>query len=95
MMTLNFTNGWQKRRFRQVSIAVILAMVYLMSYAQNDQAEQQTGTLSLELLEMLGQFESQDESWLENEISQPMDNIPNNFRPSNSEQNTRSKKSYE
>lgn len=45
-----------------------------MSYAQNDDNQSQATGISLELLEMLGQFEQQDDDWFENEINQSLNN---------------------
>lgn len=71
MMIWSFINGWQKRSFRQASAVLLLIMVYTLSGAQNNQTEQPASVL---LLEMLGQFEMQDEAWLDNEIKQSVNN---------------------
>jgi len=66
MMIWIFINGWQKTSYRLVSRVVIMILVGLSiglneSYADEDDP-------SFELLELLGQFEQQDEPWVDNEL---------------------------
>jgi len=71
MMIWNFTNGWQKTIYKQVNAALILAGLLLnMSYASEQQRVTETDDApSLELLDLLGQFEQQDETWFDNEVN--------------------------
>ena len=71
MMIWNFTNGWQKRIYKQVNAALILTGLLLnMSYASEQQRVTETGDApSLELLDFLGQFEQQDETWFDSEVN--------------------------
>jgi len=70
MMIWNFTNGWQKKTYKQVNAALILAGLLLnMSYAGEQQRVTETDDApSLELLDLLGQFEQQDETWFDSEV---------------------------
>lgn len=65
-MIWTFTNGWQKTSYRLVSGVLVMFLISLnldsnMSHASEDLP-------SLELLELLGQFEQQDEAWVNNEL---------------------------
>jgi len=76
MMIWNFTNGWQKKTYKQVNAALILAGLLLnMSYAGEKQRITETdGAPSLELLDLLGQFEQQDETWFDSEVNKESSN---------------------
>jgi len=71
MMIWNFTNGWQKKTCKQVNAALILTGLLLnMSYAGEQQRVTETDDApSLELLDLLGQIEQQDESWFDSEVN--------------------------
>ena len=63
MTIWTFINGWQKTSCRQVS-GVLLMM--LMSLNSTGYASEESP--SMELLELLGQFDPQDEAWVNNEL---------------------------
>ena len=71
MMIWNFTNGWQKTIYKQVNAALILTGLLLnMSYASEQQRVTEIDDApSLELLDLLGQFEQKDETWFDSEVN--------------------------
>jgi len=71
MMIWNFTNGWQKKTYKQVNAVLILTgLLFNMSYAGEQQRVTETDDApSLELLDLLGQFEQQDEAWFDSEVN--------------------------
>jgi len=44
-------------------------MSFTNAYSQENQKDNQETLISMELLLMLGEFEQQDDSWLDNELS--------------------------
>ena len=72
MKIWTFINGWQKTSYKQVKAALvlILGLVLNMSYASDQQRVTGDENIpSLELLEFLGNFEQQDETWFDNEMN--------------------------
>ncbi len=61
-----FINGWQKTRYRRASGVLIMVLISLSLASNISHASEQQP--SMELLELLGQFERQDEAWVNNEL---------------------------
>lgn len=72
-MIWNFTNGWQKTSFTLASVIFMLGLSLNTVFADEGNNSGQNGLQtefpSLELLEMLGQFDTKDEQWFENEMN--------------------------
>jgi len=66
MMIWTFINGWPKTSLKRVSRVFIMVLIGLSFTSNRSYAKEDTP--SLELLELLGQFEQKDESWFDNEL---------------------------
>ncbi len=70
MKTWTFTNGWQTTRLRRVSVILIMNMLLTTGFADDKQRDNVVADIPpLDLLEMLGQFEQQDDAWVDNELN--------------------------
>ena len=69
MKILNFTNGLSNKTLQRVSIAIVMIFNISQIYAQNEPKNHQQQAISIDLLMMLGGFEKQDDSWLDNELN--------------------------
>ncbi len=76
MMIWTFINGWQKTSRRQVSGVLIMLLISLSPVSNTGHASEEQP--SMELLELLGQFEQQDEAWINNELGLNELGIENN-----------------
>ncbi len=65
-MIWTFINGWPKTSLKRVSRVFIMVLIGLSFTSNRSYAKEDTP--SLELLELLGQFEQKDESWFDNEL---------------------------
>ncbi len=64
-MIWTFINGWQKTSYRRVSGVLIMMLISLSSGSTGHASEELP---SMELLELLGQFDQQDAAWINNEL---------------------------
>ncbi len=74
-MIWNFINGWLRARYKQAKTVLLMLLLVIDSgyvTADEQQSDSDNNSPSIELLEMLGQFEEQDQNWLENEINNEM-----------------------
>ena len=81
MTIWTFINGWQKTSYRQASGVLIMVLINLSSGLNISHASEQQP--SMELLELLGQFEQQDEAWINNELGLNELGIENNIELKN------------
>ena len=81
-MIWNFINGWQKKKFKLVNGLLMFWLTTNMCNANSIELPDEPP--SLELLEMLGQFDKKDDNWFDNEIK----NINIDYRSKQNEQKT-------
>lgn len=70
MMIWNFTSGFQKTTYTQVKMMLFISLMINAIYAGEQKLVTKNGDIpSVELLELLGQFELEDGDWFDNEVN--------------------------